>query len=65
MLEPGYAAFAVMQVAITMLGDDLKGLLKEAKRLVGEANYGVNVLGIESLGPSAEASQVGLGVKED
>lgn len=64
-LEPGYAAFAVMQVAIAMLGDDLKGLLKEAKVLVGEANYGVDVLGIESLSTSAEASQVALRVKGD
>ncbi|CZR54877.1 uncharacterized protein PAC_04761 [Phialocephala subalpina] len=64
--EPGYAAFAVMQVAITMLGDDLVGMLAEAKKLVGEVNYGVDVLGIESLEGSAVASQVKVGgVKQD
>ncbi len=37
--EPGYAAFAVMQVATTMLWDDLEGLLKETKKLVGEVAF--------------------------
>ncbi|KUJ08768.1 uncharacterized protein LY89DRAFT_764104 [Mollisia scopiformis] len=63
--EPAYAAFAVMQVAITMLGDDLVGMLDEAKKLVGEVNYGVDVLGIQSLEPSADSSQVKVGVKQD
>lgn len=35
-LEPGYAAFAVMQVSSAMLEDDLEGLLEETKNLVGE-----------------------------
>ncbi|KAJ5494426.1 hypothetical protein N7463_010513 [Penicillium fimorum] len=42
--EPGYAAFAVIQVANTLLADDLKGLLCETKKLVGEENFGVDVL---------------------
>ncbi|KAE8448506.1 hypothetical protein EG329_009387 [Mollisiaceae sp. DMI_Dod_QoI] len=63
--EPGYAAFAVMQVAITMLEDDLVGMLDEAKKLVGEVNYGVGVLGIQSLDPSTTTSQVRVGVKQD
>jgi hypothetical protein len=42
--EPGYAAFAVMQVATTMLADDLKGLLRETKKLVGEMDFSVNVV---------------------
>jgi hypothetical protein len=41
-LEPGYAAFAVMQVSYTLLGDDLEGLLEEAKKLVGEATFDIN-----------------------
>lgn len=40
-LEPGYAAFAVMQVATTMLADDLEGLLEETKNLVGEVKFGL------------------------
>jgi hypothetical protein len=42
--EPGYAAFAVMQVATTMLADDLEGLLRETKKLVGEMDFNVNIV---------------------
>ncbi|KAJ5383010.1 hypothetical protein N7517_000921 [Penicillium concentricum] len=42
--EPGYAAFAVIQVATSLLADDLKGLLCETKKLVGEENFGVDAL---------------------
>ena len=42
--EPGYAAFAVMQIATTMLADDLEGLLRETKKLVGEMDFNVNVV---------------------
>jgi hypothetical protein len=42
--EPGYAAFAVMQIATMMLTDDLEGLLSETKKLVGEMNFNVNVV---------------------
>ena len=44
MCEPGYAAFAVMQIAATMLADDLEGLLRETKKLVGEMDFSVNVV---------------------
>lgn len=44
MFEPGYAAFAVMQVATTMLADDLEGLLRETKKLVGEITFRVDVV---------------------
>lgn len=53
--EPGYAAFAVMQVAITMLSDDLTELLEEAKNLVGVVDYGVDISGIMSPGESGES----------
>ena len=36
--EPGYAAFAVMQLSTTKLADELAGLLVYTKMLVGEAN---------------------------
>lgn len=41
--EPGYPAFAVMHVATTMMADDLEGLLRETKKLVGEMNFSRNV----------------------
>jgi len=42
--EPGYAAFAVIQVATALLADDLNGLLCETKKLVGEDNFGIDIL---------------------
>ena len=47
-LEPGYAAFAVMQVATAMLADDLEGLLEETKNLVGEVKFGIESNDVES-----------------
>jgi hypothetical protein len=47
--EPAYAAFAVMQVATAMMADDLDGLLRETKNLVGEVDFNVNVVRIEDL----------------
>ncbi|KAJ6025254.1 uncharacterized protein N7446_013835 [Penicillium canescens] len=44
--EPGYAAFAVIQVASALLADDLKGLLRETKKLVGEENFGIDVFSL-------------------
>lgn len=48
-LEPGYSAFAVMQVSSTMLRDDLEGLLEEAKNLVGESKFNVGGTIVEDL----------------
>lgn len=48
-LEPGYTAFAVIQVSSTMLRDDLEGLLEETKNLVGEAKFNIDVTAIENL----------------
>ncbi|KIW73346.1 hypothetical protein PV04_01476 [Phialophora macrospora] len=42
--EPGYSAFAVMQVSTTMLSEDLADLLAETKRLVGEAEFNLDVV---------------------
>ncbi|OAL36805.1 hypothetical protein AYO20_03860 [Fonsecaea nubica] len=42
--EPGYSAFAVMQVCTTMLNEDLADLLAETKKLVGEAECNLDVV---------------------
>ena len=42
--EPGYSAFAVMQVSTTMLAEDLAGLLAETKKLVGEAEFNLDIV---------------------
>jgi hypothetical protein len=61
--EPGYAAFAVMNVATTMLADDLEGLLRETKKLVGEMNFRVNVVRDEDL--EADVDPVEAAAKRD
>jgi hypothetical protein len=53
-LEPGYAAFAVMQVATAVLADDLEGLLEETKNLVGEVKFGIE----DPSGPSLPKDQM-------
>ncbi|OCL10610.1 hypothetical protein AOQ84DRAFT_374763 [Glonium stellatum] len=47
--EPGYSSFAVMQLALTMLADDLDGLLRETKTLVGEVDFSLDIVGMEDL----------------
>jgi hypothetical protein len=48
-LEPGYAAFGVLQVATSMLADDLEGLLEETKNLVGEVKFGIEGPGTDNV----------------
>jgi hypothetical protein len=47
--EPGYAVFAVMQLAAATLAEDLGELLRETKKLVGEMNFRVDVVRDEDL----------------
>jgi hypothetical protein len=61
-LEPGYAAFAVMQVATSMLADDLEGLLEETKNLVGEVKFGIETPGTGNI---EDADPVMTGEKRD
>lgn len=42
--EPGYSAFAVMQLSTTMLHEDLAALLADTKLLVGEADFDLDVV---------------------
>ena len=42
--EPGYAAFAVMQIASSCISDDLGKLLSEVKELVGEVDFRFHVI---------------------
>ena len=57
-LEPGYAAFAVMQVATVMIADDLEGLLAETKMPVGEVKSGIEAPRAEDL-ENAEHLMIG------
>jgi len=47
--EPGYAAYAVMQVASSLLVDDLKRLVESVKDLVGEVDFSFKVINTESM----------------
>lgn len=59
MAEPGFAAFAVMQIATKCIGDDLKGLLKDVRELVGELDFSFHVVSTAE-GDSADSSRVTL-----
>ncbi|KAG0652725.1 hypothetical protein D0Z07_0346 [Hyphodiscus hymeniophilus] len=60
-LEAGYAAFAVMQVATSMLGDDLEGLLEETKNLVGEVKFGIEAPRVDGV----SSAHLMIGEKQD
>lgn len=63
--EPGYSAYAVMQVASSLIMDDLKRLVDDVKSLVGEVDFSFKVVGgedsSEEEGPGAD---VGKGKQE-
>lgn len=59
MAEPGFAAFAVMQIATTCIGDDLKALLADVKELVGELDFSFHVVSTME-GDSADTSRTNL-----
>ncbi len=45
--EPGYSAYAVMQVASSLVMDDLKRLVEDVKTLVGEVDFSFKVVSSE------------------
>lgn len=46
--EPGYSAYAVMQVASGLMMDDLRRLVDSVRALVGETDFSFRVDGSES-----------------
>lgn len=62
--EPGYSAYAVMQVASSLVGDDLERLVAEVKGLVGEVDFSFRVGGSGDLPVESARTQRGKG-KED
>jgi hypothetical protein len=55
--EPGYSAYAVMQVASSLVTDDLKRLVEDVKSLVGEVDFSFQVASSET---SSEADISGV-----
>ncbi|KAF4553310.1 ER transporter-like protein 1 [Elsinoe fawcettii] len=65
LVEPGYAAFACMQIATRCIGDDLAALLRDVRELVGEMDFSFTVieandLSTESVASSGRASKDGV-----
>lgn len=44
MAEPGYAAFACMQIGTKCIGDDVAALLRDVKELVGELDFSFHAI---------------------
>lgn len=64
--EPGYSAYAVMQVASSMVMDDLERLVERVKDLVGEVDFSFNVgPGAGSKGGAENGEEVARGGKQD
>ena len=57
MEERGYAVYAVMQVASTLVADDLARLVKAVGELVGETNFEFSVF-LEGEGGESEGSSL-------
>ncbi|KAL8728704.1 MAG: hypothetical protein Q9181_005250 [Wetmoreana brouardii] len=60
--EPGYAAFAVMQIACRLISDDIEKLISNIKSLVGEVDFSIHV--VESMDGVAVANDGSKG-KQD
>jgi hypothetical protein len=56
--EPGYAAFAVTQVASSLITDDLRRLVEDVKDLVGEVDFSFKVVNSET---STQTDSTGVG----
>lgn len=63
MAEPGYAAFAVMQIGTKCISDDLKSLLADVKELVGELDFSFHVISTVE-GTSTDSSRETLLLEE-
>ncbi|RDW94776.1 hypothetical protein BP5796_00539 [Coleophoma crateriformis] len=64
--EPGYSAYAVMQVASSLITDDLSTLIEHVKDLVGETDFTFKVVSSESsVGSSSSDTAVSGKGKND
>ncbi|KAI9758725.1 MAG: hypothetical protein M4579_002900 [Chaenotheca gracillima] len=69
--EPGYSAFAVMQVASSLIGNEMRQLTEQVKALVGEVDFSFHVISTAdatttttSSGSTSETSSVATTAKE-
>jgi hypothetical protein len=62
--EPGYSAYAVLQVCSSLLTDDLARLVDHVKDLVGETDFSFNVSMSDSSVDSTASEGSGKGKKD-
>lgn len=62
--EPGYSAYAVMQVCSSLVTDDLRRLVEHVKDLVGETDFSFHVGGSEDSFGSTGSESDGKGKKD-
>ena len=62
--EPGYSAYAVMQVASSLIIDDLRRLVESVKDLVGETDFSFTVSLSESSVESEGSESEGKGKRD-
>lgn len=55
MAEPGFAAFAVLQICTKCVGDDLRALLADVKELVGELDFSFHITSTQDYSPSGSS----------
>ncbi|GAB7352514.1 hypothetical protein MBLNU459_g2913t1 [Dothideomycetes sp. NU459] len=58
MAEPGFAAFAVMQISTKCVSDDIKALLADVKELVGELDFSFHVISTQNSTPNDSSDRL-------
>jgi hypothetical protein len=53
--EPGYSAYAVMQVASSLINDDLRRLVENVRGLVGEVDFSFKIADVADESRSDES----------
>jgi hypothetical protein len=62
--EPAYSAYAVMQVASSLVSDDLARLVDHVKDLVGETDFSFKVAGSEATLTNSDGDNLGKGKRD-
>ena len=62
--EPGYSAYACLQVASSLITDDLARLIEHVKDLVGETDFSFKVSASDSSFISTGSESSGKGKKD-
>jgi len=63
-MEPGYSAYAVLQVCSGLVTDDLRRLVEDVKELVGETDFEFRVEVGSGSSVDTSSDQAGKGKKE-